>query len=99
MFACGNLESGIQEILTVESGIVDFGIRNPTNDSNPESSSNDKDWNQVLGIRNTRCGDCLGFSYTQGAKKVIFKACHLGKLKLAYTIPNVISTSSKNIFS
>ena len=33
----------------------------------------------------------------QGAKKVIFRACHLGKLKLAYTSPNVISTSPKNI--
>ena len=40
----------------MDSGIVDFGIRNPTNDSNPESRSTDKDWNQVLGIRNTRCG-------------------------------------------
>ena len=34
---------------------------------------------------------------TQGAKKVIFKAFHLGKLKLAYTSPNVISASPKNI--
>ena len=34
----------------------------------------------------------------QGAKKNVFKACHLGKLKLAYTSPaNVISTSLKNI--
>ena len=33
----------------------------------------------------------------QGARKVIFKACHSGKLKLAYTSPNVISTSPKNI--
>ena len=33
----------------------------------------------------------------QGAKKVIFKACHSGKLKLEYTSPNVISTSPKNI--
>ena len=30
-----------------------------------------------------------------GAKKVIFKACHSGKLKLAYNSPNVISTSPK----
>ena len=34
---------------------MDFGIRNPTNDSKPESSSTDEDWNQVLGIRNSRC--------------------------------------------
>ena len=33
----------------------------------------------------------------QGAKKVIFKACHSGKLKLAYTSPNVISTSPPTV--
>ena len=33
----------------------------------------------------------------QGVKKVIFKSCHSGKLKLEYTSPNVISTSPKNI--
>ena len=33
----------------------------------------------------------------QGAKTVIFKACHSGKLKIEYTSPNVISTSPKNI--
>ena len=33
----------------------------------------------------------------QGAKKVIFKACRSGKLKLAYTRPNTISTRPKNI--
>ena len=56
-----NLES--RKILIGESGIVGFGtritaqrIRNSTNDSNPEWSSTDKDWNQVLGIRNTQCG-------------------------------------------
>ena len=32
----------------------------------------------------------------QGAKKIIFSACHLGKLKLAFTNPEVISTSAKN---
>ena len=47
--------------------------------------------------------DKVGLAYTvfivcnQGAKKVIFKACYLGTLKLAYTSPNVISTSPKNI--
>ena len=29
------------------------------------------------------------------AKKVIFKACHSGKLKLTFTSPNIISTSPK----
>ena len=33
----------------------------------------------------------------QGAKKVIFTACHLGKLKITFTSPNIISTSPKNI--
>jgi len=38
----------------------------------------------------------LGF---QGAKKVIFTACHSGKLnsKLTFTRPNIISTSPKNV--
>ena len=36
-------------------------------------------------------------SLNQGAKKVIFKICHWGKLKLEYTSPNIISTSPKNI--
>ena len=34
----------------------------------------------------------------QGAKKVIFTACHSGKLRLAYTSPNVISTSPKTFW-
>ena len=33
----------------------------------------------------------------QGTKKVIFRACHLGKLKLTFTSPNIISTSPKNV--
>ena len=33
----------------------------------------------------------------QGAKKVIFTACHSGKLKLTFTSPNIISTSPKSI--
>ena len=32
----------------------------------------------------------------QGAKKIIFTACHPGKLKLAFTSPDVISTSPKS---
>ena len=31
----------------------------------------------------------------QGAKKIIFTACHSGKLKLVFTSPDVISTSPK----
>ena len=33
------------------------------------------------------------------AKKIIFTACHSGKLKLAFTSPDVISTSPKNFFT
>ena len=35
----------------------------------------------------------------QGAKKIIFTACHLGKLKLAFTSPDVISTSPKSFLT
>ena len=31
------------------------------------------------------------------AKKVIFTACHFGKLKLTFTSPNIMSTSPKNV--
>ena len=37
--------------------------------------------------------------YLQGAKKIIFTACHSGKLKLAFTSPDVISTSPKNVLT
>ena len=32
----------------------------------------------------------------QGAKKIIFTACHSGKLKLTFTSPEVISTRPKS---
>ena len=35
----------------------------------------------------------------QGAKKIIFTACHPGKLKLAFTSPDVISTSPKSFLT
>ena len=35
----------------------------------------------------------------QGAKKIIFTACHSGKLKLAFASPDDISTSSKNFLT
>ena len=37
--------------------------------------------------------------YQQGAKKIIFTACHSGKLRLAFTSPDVISTSPKNVLT
>ena len=41
---------------------------------------------------------CLVLCYpSQSAKKVSFTACHLDKLKLAFTSPNVISTSPKHV--
>ena len=36
---------------------------------------------------------------TQAAKKIIFTACHLGKLKLSFTSPDVISNSLKNFLT
>ena len=33
----------------------------------------------------------------QGAKKIIFTACHSGKLKLEFTSPDIISTSPKGL--
>ena len=38
-------------------------------------------------------------SLNQGAKKVIFKICRSGKLKLEYASPNVISTTPKKLVS
>ena len=35
----------------------------------------------------------------QGAKKIIFTACHSGQLKLAFTSPDVISTSPKTFLT
>ena len=35
----------------------------------------------------------------QGAKKIIFTACHSGKLRLAFTSPDVISTSPKSFLT
>ena len=43
--------------------------------------------NKVLWPENKQKG-----SPCEGAKKVIFTACHSGKLKLAFTNPNIIST-------
>lgn len=45
-FCLGNLE--FMKILLIESGILSFGIQNP--------SSADKDWNPAPGIRNPRHG-------------------------------------------
>ena len=48
--------------------------------------------NQNMNYRNgTKIGCQL-----QGAKKIIFTACHSGKLKLPFTSPDVISTSPKS---
>ena len=35
----------------------------------------------------------------QGAKKIIFTACHSGKLKLAFTSPDVITTSPESFLA
>ena len=41
--------------------------------------------------------NALLFKLTQDAKKVIFTACHSGKLSIVYASPNVISISPKNV--
>ena len=46
------------------------------------------------GVRQQRTRDQRK-SWYQGAKKIIFTAFHSGKLKLAFTSPDVISTSPK----
>ena len=38
-------------------------------------------------------------NHDHDAKKIIFTACHLGKLKLAFTSPDIISTSPKNFLT
>ena len=38
---------------------------------------------------------CMQPDLLQGAKKIIFTACHLGNLKLAFTSRDVISTTIK----
>ena len=53
---------------------------------------------RITSLRNSRSIISSYFFNSQGAKKVIFKASHSGKLKLAYTSPNIISTSLKNNF-
>ena len=42
---------------------------------------------------------CAEIFESQGAKEIIFTACHLGKLKLAFTSPDVISTSPENFLT
>ena len=52
-----------------------------------------KDWR-------LKTSNCLTPQGHQGAKKTIFTACHSGKLKLAFTSPwDVISTSPKNFLT
>ena len=60
---------------------------NPTN-SGPNSPRKEKKLDHNP-FKNTQAP----FSNTQGAKKIIFTACHSAKLKLAFTCPQVISTS------
>ena len=45
------------------------------------------------------CVHIKGEGGVQGAKKVIFTASHSGKLKLAFTSPDIISTSPKSFLT
>ena len=51
------------------------------------------------GISVNGFGDRISNLKPQRAKKIIFTACHSGKLKLAFTRPDVISTSPKNVLT
>ena len=42
---------------------------------------------------------CTSGGGVQGAKKIIFTASHSGKLKLAFTSPDIISTSPKSFLT
>ena len=52
----------------------------------------------IKGIINHKDFLSPGTKQTQDAKKVSFAACHLGKVWLACTSPQVISTSPKILF-
>ena len=41
----------------------------------------------------------MALTLRQGVKKIIFTACHSGKLMLAFTGPDVISTSPQNFLT
>ena len=57
----GNLDSGVQEVLLVESEFLGFGIRNPTNNLNPESKLlSQKLESRIHGLE-FRIQDCLWF--------------------------------------
>ena len=47
----------------------------------------------------TKCSYTKNFDKVQGAKKIIFTACLSGKLKLSFTSPDVISSSSKSFLT
>jgi len=51
---------------------------------------------RVLSEENVREQQKACLIQVQGAKKIIFAACHSGKLNLAFTSPDVISTSPQN---
>ena len=49
-------------------------------------------------VNTARVKATMTLTKTQGAKKIIFTACLSGKLKLAFSSLDVISTSPKNLF-
>ena len=57
-----------------------------------------KDYAQVANTAQIPVGRLLEV-VAQGAKKIIFTACHSGKLKLAFTSPDIISTSPKSFLT
>ena len=54
-----------------------------------------KQFQTIKGVQKPHLCHCTW----KGAKKSILTACHSGKLKLAFTSPNVISTSPKSFLT
>ena len=66
----------------MESGILGFGIQNtaqgilyPTNDRNPESRFQDKDWNPAPEIRIPRRGAAVRAFYPHSVKNLMPSSC------------------------
>ena len=65
----------------------------------PSSLSDSQPLHIIYNIINfLLCGTLTLSQQSQGAKKIIFTACHSGKLKLAFTSPDVISISPKTFW-
>jgi len=80
--------------------ICQSGLREISGNTLSLFGAQNKGMGTTLQTSLTRVRFCLPAVVTsQGAKKIIFTACHLGKLKVAFTSPDFISTSPKNFLT